>query len=111
MLACFILIIVSVLDGFKIAHSPVFVVVEFLLCLTISIDFALKARMVGFQKYMTMNCWNKLDFLIVIGCNILFIVSVVQSATVEAGLIEEILFIAWCVVQTLRMLIIARKQR
>ena len=77
LLVCFVLIIISIFDGFKIAHSPIFIVVEFLLCLTISIDFALKTRMVGFSKYMRMNWWNKLDFLIVVGCNILFIVSII----------------------------------
>jgi len=89
----------TIIDGFKIAKSPAFVVVEFVLCITITIDFAFKARMAGCAKYLTMNHWNKFDLVIVIGCNILFIISVIStSKSVGEEVTEEILFIAWCCV-------------
>ena len=66
--------------------------------------------MIGFGKYMAKSCWNKLDLAIVVTCNLLFIISIISHASVEY-ISEEILLVAWSIAQSLRMIIIARKQR
>ena len=56
------------------------------------------------------KCWNKLDLLIVVMCNMLFILALVfHSGVEEIG--EELLLVGWSIAQSCRMLIIARKQQ
>ncbi len=76
MIGC-ILLIIAVVDGFKVADSPAFICVELLLNVTISFDFYFRIRMVGFNNYMRNSIWNKLEVIIVVGCNLLFIVSMI----------------------------------
>ena len=105
-----LLILTTIVDGFKVAESPTFITVELCLNIMISLDLIFRVRMVGFTKYLSKSCWNKLDLAIVIGCNILFVISILQQATYEI-LTDELLLIAWAVAQSFRMVIIARKQR
>ena len=69
------LIIITIIDGFKVAKSPVFVAVELCLNITISIDLLFRLRLQGCRKYIKKSGWNKLDVFIVLGCNALFIIS------------------------------------
>ena len=104
------MVVTTIIDGFKIANSPTFIAVELLLNITISVDFGLRVRMVGFKKYMKKSNWNKLDFAIVFGCNILFLITMITpSSTQSEELSEELLLIVWSIAQSLRMLVIARK--
>ena len=110
LLSCGILIVTTIVDGFKIADSPFFIAVELLLNVTITIDFAARVRMAGFKPYLKKSLWNKLDFLIVVGCDFLFMFSIIFRAA--AGEIsEELLLTFWAVGQSLRMIVIARKRR
>ena len=104
------LIVITIVDGFKIAQSPVFIAVELILNITISIDLLFRVRMQGCKKYFQKSGWNKLDLFIVLGCNILFIISLLSHITAEE-ISEELLLVAWSVAQSLRMIVIARKQR
>ena len=104
------LIVITIVDGFKIAQSPVFVAVELILNITISIDLLFRVRMQGCKKYFQKSGWNKLDLFIVLGCNILFIISLLSHITAEE-ISEELLLVAWSIAQSLRMIVIARKQR
>ena len=74
MIGC-LLLLIAIIDGFKVADSPAFISVELLLNVTISLDFYFRVRMIGFVNYMKNSIWNKLEVLIVVGCNVLFIVS------------------------------------
>jgi hypothetical protein len=95
-MACCLLIVTTIIDGFKIAESPLFIVIELLLNLTISVDFYFRVRMTGFKSYMKKSFWNKLDFFIVCGCNILFLISI--AAHVSYGEIsEELLLVFWSI--------------
>jgi len=93
---CCVLIITTIIDGFKIAESPTFIVVELLLNLTITIDFAARVKMEGFKKYLFKSWWNKLDYLIVIGCNLLFLISVIDNVTF-GEISEEGLLVFWSI--------------
>ena len=93
---CCILILITIIDGFKIAESPTFIFIEFLLNAVISVDLGLRVKMYGFKQYMRKNRWNKLDVLIVILCNVLFFLSIIfQVAFVEIN--EELLLVAWSI--------------
>ena len=93
---CCILILITIIDGFKIAESPTFIFIEFLLNAVISVDLGLRVKMYGFKQYMRKNRWNKLDVLIVILCNVLFFLSIIfHVAFVEIN--EELLLVAWSI--------------
>lgn len=97
-LLCLILIFVTIIDGFKVADSPLCIVIEFILCVTVTIDFAIKVRLTGFKNYLMKNkFWNKFDFAIVVGCNILFLLTLLSKASVGEEISEEILLISWCI--------------
>lgn len=90
------LIITTIVDGFKVANSPIFIVVELLLNLTISVDFYFRVRMATFKAYMKQSFWNKLDFVIVCGCNILFLLSIASHAS-YGEISEELLLVFWSI--------------
>lgn len=106
-----ILVITTIVDGFLVAHSPTFIAVELLLNITISVDFYFRTRIYGFKNYIAKDKWNKLDFCIVLGCNILFLVLMAHNSNVYEEEIEVILLVLWSITQSLRMLVIAKKQR
>ena len=66
--------------------------------------------MIGFKNYMRNSIWNIFEIIIVVGCNVLFIVSLLQHMMINE-ISEEILLVAWSISQSLRMIVIARKQR
>ena len=110
LITCCLLIVTTIIDGFKIAESTTFIIVELFLNLTITADFAARVRMAGFKAYLRKSFWNKLDFLIVFSCLFLFIFSLLSQVTFNE-ISEELLLVAWSIAQSLRMLVIARKQR
>lgn len=64
--------------------------------LIITVDFLFRVKMTGFKKYLTKSFWNKLDFVIVIGCNLLFISSVI-SHNAFGEISEEGLLVFWSI--------------
>ena len=107
-----LLVVTTIVDGFKVADSPTFIAVELLLNITISVDFSFRVRMAGFKKYLTKSHWNKLDFLIVFGCNILFLITMISAnSDLSEEISEEMLLIFWSIAQSLRMIVFAKKQR
>ena len=108
---CACLILTYVIDGYEVAKSPAFILAEFTLNLAIGIDFGCRIRMIGLVKYLNQNkCWNKFDFVIVVLCNLLFLLSLVFHVTSQE-ISEEFILIAWATAQSFRMLLIAKKQR
>lgn len=114
------LILVTILDGFQVADSPMFIVLEFLLNLLIGVDFACRIKLVGCRKYVRdqqtgkIRWWNIFDALVVIVCNVVFSLSLLAKTGAVKGFeeaTEEGLIVMWCVWQTLRMILIAKKQR
>ena len=114
------LVMVTIFDGFTVADSPLFIVLEFILNLLIGIDFICRIKLVGCQKYVRdptsnkIRWWNIFDALVVTFCNAVFALSLFSKSGAikgfeEAG--EEALIVMWCIWQTLRMILIAKKQR
>lgn len=90
------LFVITIVDGFKIAESPAFIAVELVLNVTISIDLFCRVRLQGCKKYFKKSGWNKLDVFIVLGCNVLFIISLTQHISAEE-ISEELLLVAWSI--------------
>lgn len=84
--------------------------VELLLNISITVDLCLRIRMQGCKNFIKKDCWNKLDFGIVCTCILLYMISLVNEVAV-GQMSEEILLVAWATAQTLRMVVIAKKQR
>ena len=108
----------TVFDGFQVAESPMFIVLEFLLNLLIGVDFAFRIKLVGCRKYVRdqtngrIRWWNIFDALVVTVCNSVFAISLLSKTGAVKGFeeaTEEGLIVMWCVWQALRMILIAKK--
>ena len=51
LILAFVLIIVTIIDGFKVADSPMFIFLELLLNVMIGVDFACRVKLVGCERY------------------------------------------------------------
>ena len=76
-----LLIFVTVVDGFKIASSPQFLLLEGGLTFGVTVDFLCRLKMTGFNKffrlYGTSNWWwNYFDCFMVSSSLALFLLSV-----------------------------------
>ena len=100
----FILILVTIFDGFQVAESPLFILLEFLLNLLIGIDFGLRLKLVGCQKYFRdpstykIRFWNILDCIVVVVCNIVFLMTLFSKTGSIRGFeeaTEEFLIVMW----------------
>lgn len=115
----FILILVTIIDGFQVAESALFIALELLLNLLITGDFLCRIKLTGAKKYFRSNSgkyrwWNFFDVFVVFTCNTLFIISVAMKKSpgfnVEEGT-EEAILVIWAIWQTMRVILIAKKQR
>ena len=120
MILSFGLVLITVIDGFQVADSPGFIVLELILNILIGVDFICRILLVGCKKYVIdpatgkARWWNIFDALVVIFCNVVFGLSLVSKSSVSWGFeaaSEEILITMWCIWQTMRMILIAKKQR
>lgn len=112
------LILVTIFDGFQVAESPLFITLELILNLLIGLDFGFRIKLVGCQKYIKdpstglLRWWNIFDAIVVTICISLFTTTLFSKTGVikgfeEAG--EEALIVLWCIWQSLRMIVIAKK--
>ena len=83
-LLCFslLLIIVTIIDGFVIADSALFISLEMILNFMITLDFLFRIKLAGGRKFFrsnrgNLNWWNVFDTFVVISCNLLFILAVI----------------------------------
>jgi len=104
-MAC-ILIFVTIIDGFKVANSPLFISLEFLLNVLIGVDFACRVKLVGCERYFkdaqsgSIKWWNVFDALVVTCCNLVFFVAIFTKKSPIRGLeqgMEEFLIVMWCI--------------
>ena len=96
--ACLLLIIITIVDGFKIAQSTTFICMELLINIVVTTDFSFRVRMFGFFKFLNQNIiWNKLDMFIVTVCNFLFIISIMSNVNVVGEISDEFLLISWSI--------------
>ena len=115
----FLLILVTIVDGFQVADSPLFISLELVLNLCVGVDFACRLKLARGRSYFVnqsgIRYWNVFDAFVVVVCNVLFAFSLVAkqasgAKNAEEGT-EEALLVLWAVWQTLRIILIAKKQR
>ena len=116
----FLLIVVTIFDGFKVTKSPLFIMIETILNLLIDIDFILRLKLVGSQAFFTnpssgnKRWWNIFDAVVVFTCTMAFILTLIfrNGPLKKFGeMSEEFWLVAWGIWQTLRMILIAKKQK
>jgi len=111
------LILVTIIDGFKVADSALFIALELILNILITGDFCCRLKLAGFRKYFISNAgnyrwWNFFDLFVVITCNLLFLVSVSMKSSKVFGFsegFEEAVLVLWAVWQMMRVILIAKK--
>ena len=100
------LVLVTVFDGFQVAESPMFIILEFVLNLLIGVDFACRIKLVGWGKYSRdpstgkLRWWNIFDALVVTFCNVVFAISLFSKSGAIKGFeegSEEALIVMWCI--------------
>jgi hypothetical protein len=125
MLATLLLVVITVVKGFKIEENPFFIGIESLLNLVIVGDFVCRLRLMGCKRYFSgasngaSRLWNWLDASVVLGSLLCFIVILSSHSAVEREegveyleeLSEIILLVVWALFQTLRVIFIAKRQR
>jgi len=89
----FILILVTIIEGFKVADSALCIALELILNVLITGDFVCRLKLTGFRKYFKSNAgnyrwWNFFDSFVVVTCNLLFIVSIALKSSKAFGLSE-----------------------
>ena len=101
-----VLIIVTIIDGFQVAESPLFITMELILNLLIGIDFIFRVKLVGCSRYCSdpqtrkPRWWNIFDGLVVVFCNLVFVLSLLSKADMAKGIeesFEETLIVVWCI--------------
>ena len=115
----FLLILITIIDGFKVTKSGLFIAIEALLNILITVDFSLRLRLVGSRAFFTnpqtghYRWWNIFDAAVVFICSIAFVSTLICRSSFktigEAS--EEVLLVAWAFWQTLRMILIVKKQK
>ena len=114
MLTTVLLVIVTIIKGFKVEENPLFIFIESVLNLVIVGDFLCRVRLAGFKRFFgrdntngnsSSRPWNILDTIVVMGSMILFIIIIFSHSTVvredgenyleEAG--EIALLVIWAI--------------
>jgi hypothetical protein len=116
-----LLILVTIIDGFKIADSPMFIALEFLLNLFITLDFCFKVKMTGVQKFFKLDMqqksswwWNYFDAFVVLSCTMLFVGTVFAKHGLQKEIdesLEQLVMVIWAIWQILRVFLITKRQR
>jgi hypothetical protein len=109
-----LLVLATLIKGFKFANSTSFLFIECLLNLTVLLDFLARVRLMGMKRFIEGGFWNIFDAVVVFGCVFLFLLMLVSSSLsllIFEEVSEEILLIGWSLFQTLRMIFIAKKQK
>lgn len=92
MVTTVILVIVTIIKGFKVEENPFFIFIESVLNLVIVGDFLCRVRLAGFKRFFgrdvnnsnsSSRIWNILDTVVVLGSLLLFIIIIISHATVE----------------------------
>ena len=100
------LIIITIIDGFKVCNTAWFMGLEFLLNFLITGDFVARMKMVGCNKYFRkassghLRWWHLFDAAVVVLCLILFAVMLFAKSGVVKGFdeaAEEILLVIWSI--------------
>lgn len=100
-----LLIIVTIIDGFVIAESLLFLALELTMNVAITIDLASRMKITGLKKFFRsnsgkLNWWNVFDTFMVVTCVLLFIAAILiqHGPLKDADLgIESFVMVVWAV--------------
>jgi hypothetical protein len=109
-----LLVFVTLVCGFRIGESPLFLFTECIINLVILLDFVFRLRLMGAKRFFEGGYWNVFDAIVVFGCLFTFMLMMISSSFslfIFEEVSEEILLITWSLFQTLRMIFIAKKQK
>ena len=98
-----LLILVTIVDGFGVAESTLFICLECFVNLIITLDFLARFKLTGVQKFFTkssgkLNLWNFFDLSVVLACNGLFLIAVFMQHGTLKNLnesLEEAVLVVW----------------
>ncbi|CAI2373501.1 unnamed protein product [Moneuplotes crassus] len=101
------------LVGSRVHQSKLFIFAEVFINVSLLMDFMLKLYITGPMKYFT-SCANIFDSAVVVSCVTTFIIMMCTSSvsilTLEE-VIEDMLFLLWCALQYLRIIMFFKHQK
>lgn len=109
-----LLIAATAVFGFSVGQAPLFIFVESLLNLVVLLDFCCRLRLLGVRRFIEGGLWNLVDAFIVLCCLLLFAMLMVShslSLVAFEEVSEELLLVLWSLGQTLRIVLIAKRQK
>jgi hypothetical protein len=113
MAASVLLVLITLVVGFRVAETPLFLFIECLINMVILVDFGCRLRLMGMKRFFEGGYWNIFDAIVVFGCIFTFVLMLISnslSILIFEEVSEEILLITWSLFQTLRMIFIVKKQ-
>lgn len=95
----------TIIDGFIVAESLLFLALELTMNVAITIDLASRMKITGLKKFFRsnsgkLNWWNVFDTFMVITCVLLFIAAILiqHGPLKDADLgVESFVMVAWAV--------------
>jgi len=99
------LIIVTIIDGFVVAESLLFLALELTMNVAITIDLASRMKITGLKKFLRsnngkLNWWNVFDIFMVKTCVLLFIAAILiqHGPLKDADIgVESFVMVVWAV--------------
>ena len=100
-----LLILVTIVDGFIVAESFMFIALEALINVLIVVDFVCRLRMAGTDKFFrspsgNLKKWNIFDAVVVAACILTFLIALITRhgivKEIDEGFEEFVMFV-WAV--------------
>ena len=100
-----LLILVTIVDGFIVAESFMFIALEALINVLIGVDFVCRLRMAGTDKFFrspsgNLKKWNIFDAIVVAACILTFLIALITRhgivKEIDEGFEEFVMFV-WAV--------------
>lgn len=93
-----LLVLTTVIFGFKVGQEPFFIFVESILNLVVLGDFLCRVKLQGVRRFIEGGMWNIFDAIVVLGCVFIFALMMISrslSILFFEELSEEILLVGW----------------
>jgi hypothetical protein len=80
MISSLLLVVLTLIKGFKVDENPLFIFAECILNILILTDFIFRVKIMGVKRFFQGDKWNIFDAVVVSGCILLFILMLLSRS-------------------------------
>lgn len=94
MVITLLLVVVTIIKGFKVEENPLFIFIESVLNIVLIADFLCRLRLIGCSRFFgpqtstqgsgSSRVWNWFDAIVVVGSFLMFLIILFSHATVPS---------------------------